>query len=150
MGDTVEWPIPVVFHFSVKMGKSEIAFSEVSGLETTIETKEVRSGGDNSTVYHLPEKIKLSDLVLKRAILKDSDPFFRWGMKKMNSSMNAFQVDPQPIEVTLLDEKSKPIATWTFEGAYPFKWSFSTLDAMKAEVMIETVSLKYRSIERIL
>jgi phage tail-like protein len=150
MGDTVEWSFPVVFRFSVKLGNSEVAFSEVSGLETTIETKDVRSGGDNSTVYHLPEKITLSDLVLKRAILKDSSPFFTWCKDNMDSAANAFQVDPQPIEVSLLDAKGAPLATWSFEGAYPFKWAFSTLNAMKAEMMIETVSLKYRSIKRTL
>ncbi|MBR3669035.1 MAG: phage tail protein [Fibrobacter sp.] len=150
MGDTVDWSFPVVFHFSVKLDNSEVAFSEVSGLDTTIETKDVRSGGDNSTVYHLPEKVKLSDLVMKRAVLKDSDPFFRWCMKNASAAMNAFRVAPKPIEISLLDVESEPIATWTIEGAYPFKWAFNTLNAMKSEVMIETVSLKYRSIERIL
>ena len=37
MPDPVEWSLPVVFHFSVKVDNSEIAFSEVSGLETSIE-----------------------------------------------------------------------------------------------------------------
>lgn len=150
MGDTVEWSLPVVFHFSVKLGNSEVAFSEVSGLETSIETKEVRSGGDNSTVYHLPGKMKFSDLILKRAIVTEGDPLYRWCMRSLNSVTAGFKVDPKPIEVSLLNAESKPLATWTIEGAYPFKWSFNTFDSMKTEVMIETVSLKYQNIKRTL
>ena len=148
MGKEVEWPLPVVFHFSVKLGNSEISFSEVSGLETTIETKEVHSGGDNSTVYYLPDKIKYSELVLKRAVLKDSDPFFRWCISSMNSMTNAFKITPKPIEVSLLNAENEPLATWTFNNAYPVKWIFSTLDAMKGEVMIETLSFKYQNMKR--
>ena len=147
MADTVEWPLPVVFHFSVKVVNSEIAFSEVSGLETSIETKEVHCGGDNSTVYHLPTKIKFSDLVLKRALASKNDSFFQWCKKNIDSLSSSFQVDPQPIEVTLLDSEKTPLATWRFEGAYPVKWSFSTLDSMKAEILIETVSLKYWNVK---
>ncbi|MBR5411954.1 MAG: phage tail protein [Fibrobacter sp.] len=150
MPDTVEWPFPVVFHFSVKVGNSEIAFSEVSGLETSFETKEVISGGDNSTVYNLPTKVKFADLVLKRAVLTQSDPFFRWCISSMNSMTNAFKVTPQTIEVSLLNEKNEPVTTWIFDGAYPVKWSYSALNAMKGEVMIETLSLKYWNVKRTL
>ncbi|WP_405343145.1 phage tail protein [Fibrobacter sp.] len=144
----VEWPLPVVFHFSVKLGNSEISFSEVSGLETSIETKEVHSGGDNSTVYYLPDKIKYTELVLKRAVLKKSDSFFTWCLDCMNSMTNAFMITPKPIEVSLLNAENEPLATWTFNNAYPVKWSFSTLDAMKGEVMIETLSFKYQNMKR--
>ena len=147
MGDTVEWPLPVVFHFSVKVGNSEIAFSEVSGLETSIETKEVHSGGDNSTVYHLPEKVKNADLVLKRAFAKKDDPFFQWCKKNIDSLTSSFQVDPKPIEVSLLDSNGTPLAIWRFDGAYPVKWSFNTLDSMKTEILIETISLKYWNVK---
>ena len=150
MGYTVDWSFPVVFHFSVKLDNSEVAFSEVSGLDTTIATKEVRSGGDNSTVYYLPEKVTYTDLVLKRAIVTEGDPLYRWCMRSLNSVTAGYKVDPKSIEVSLLNAESKPLATWTIEGAYPFKWSFNAFDSMKAEIMIETVSLKYRSLRRTL
>ena len=150
MPDTAEWSLPVVFHFSVKVGNSEIAFSEVSGLETSIETKEVHSGGDNSTVYNIKEKVKHADLVLKRALLTESDPFFRWCISSINSATNAFKVSPQTVEISLLNEENEPLATWNFDGAYPVKWSFGTLNAMKGEIMIETMSMKYWNVKRTL
>lgn len=150
MGDTVEWPIPVVFHFSVKMDNSEIAFSEVSGLETTIETKEVRSGGDNSTVYHLPQKKTFTELILKRGVLSNSDPFYLWCKKNIDSQSDGFEIVPKSIEVSLLSSEDNPLATWLFDGAFPFKWKFSTFDAMKTEITIETISLKYRNMTRTL
>ena len=150
MPDPVEWSLPVVFHFSVKVDNSEIAFSEVSGLETSIETKEVHSGGDNSTVYHLPEKVKFADLVLKRAVLSQSDPFYTWCMSSMNTVTNAFKVSPKALEISLLNDENEPLATWTFDGAYPVKWSFGSLNAMKGEIMIETLSMKYWNVQRTL
>lgn len=144
-----EWSLPVVFHFSVKLDKSEISFSEVSGLETSIQTKDVYSGGDNSTVFYLPERIKYSELVLKRSMVSGNDPFFTWCKKNIATISSSCLVDPKPIEVSLLDSKNEPLATWNFKGAYPTKWSFNALDAMKNEVLIESVTLKYWSMERI-
>ena len=149
MGDTVDWTLPVVFHFSVKMDNSELSFSEVSGLETSIETVDIHSGGDNSTVYHLPKKIVFADLVLKRAIATGDDAFFQWCKKSMENMIGTFKVEPKPIEVSLLNRKNEPIASWGFWGAYPVKWSFNTLDAMKGEIVIESVTLKYLSMQRI-
>jgi conserved hypothetical phage tail region protein len=148
MDKKVEWSLPVVFHFSVKLGTSEVSFSEASGLETSIETKDVRNGGDNSTTYHLPERIKFSELVLKRGQVSENDSFFSWCKQNMDTGSSSCTVFPQSIEVSLLNEKNNPLATWRFEGAYPFKWSFSTLDAMKNEISIETISLKYWNMKR--
>ena len=117
-------------------------------METSIETKEVHSGATIrlSTIYLK----KFSDLVLKRAVLCKSDPLYRWCTSNMDSMTNAFKVTPKSIEVTLLDENNTPLATWTFNGAYPVKWSFSTLNAMKGEIMIETLSMKYWNVKRTL
>lgn len=145
----MEWSLPVAFHFSVKLGVSAVSFSEVSGLESSIATEEVHSGGDNSTVFHLPKTISHSDLVLKRAVMAQTEPFFAWCKKNIESTRIDCLIDPQPIEVSLLDSEGLPVATWNFEGAYPFKWSFGTLDASKSELIIETISLKYRSVKRI-
>jgi len=146
----IEWSIPVAFHFSVKLGISAVSFSEVSGLETSINTEEVHSGGDNSTIFYLPKTVSHADLVLKRAVIAQAEPFFLWCKSNIESTRTDSLVDPQPIEVSLLNSLNLPLATWNFEGAYPFKWAFSSLDASKSELIIETISLKYRSVKRII
>ena len=58
-----EWFIPVSFHFSVSIGKQPVSFSEVKGIDFTLETESVISGGDSFTKYYLPKGKKFSDLV---------------------------------------------------------------------------------------
>lgn len=140
----IEWSYPVVFHFRVRIAGLEASFQEVSGLEYSLETEEVRAGGDNSTVYNLPQKIKYQDLVLKRAVLKLDDPFAIW--YKANAiigGISAFKVIPIPVEVELCDEHGLPIKMWIFRGAYPCKWGLCNLDAMKNELAIESITFKY-------
>lgn len=162
----VEYPLPVVFFFQVKMGNASIPFQEVKGLEYQIETRDVVSGGDNSTVYHLPQKKKYSDLVLNRAITKQDDSFYIWCQKHLDSPDGFLKIELKDFQIVLLstnelekDNKVKnqkkvktsvyPLAVWNVKGAYPFKWSMNNLDAMKNEVAIESVSLKFHSISRI-
>lgn len=145
----VEWPLLVAFHFSVGFAqkgdkREEISFQEVSGLEVSIETEEVRCGGDNSTVYHLPKKTKYSDLVLKRAVISKDDSFYKWCKKNLNVASLSFDIELKSLFVNLCDNEGNAVKTWMVAGAYPFKWSLGNLDAMKNEIAIETISLKYQ------
>lgn len=161
----VEFPLPVVFYFQVKMGGCSIPFREVKGLEYQIETQEVVGGGDNSTVYHLPKKKKYSDLVLNRAITKSDNQFYTWCKKHLETPDGFLNVELKDLQIVLLsteenekDNKVKnpkvvktrvsPLAVWDVKGAYPYKWSMSNLDAMKNEIAIESVFLKFHSISR--
>lgn len=161
----VELPLPVVFFFQVKMGNNSIPFQEVKGLEYQVETQDVVSGGDNSTVYHLPKSKKCSDLILSRAVTKKSDEFYDWCSRHLDNPDGFLNIELKDFQIVLLstsepdkDNKVKnpkkektnvfPLAVWSVKGAYPYKWSMNNLDAMKNEIAIETVSLKVQSITR--
>ena len=47
--------------------------------------------------------------------------------------------------VFLMDAKGDPIKSWNFFDAYPVKWSLSDFNAMKNEVVVESISIKYSS-----
>lgn len=155
-----EWSPLAAFHFSVIMVAEgdwkknilnaqlpiqEVAFQEVSGLESSLETEEVRCGGDYSTVYHLPKKVKYSDLVLKRAVVSKEDPFYIWCKKNLSAEAN-FDFLLKCLFINLCDCDGHIVRSWAVEGAYPYKWSLGNLDAMKNELAIESVSLKHRSL----
>jgi phage tail-like protein len=43
----------------------------------------------------------------------------------------------------LLNERSIPVATWSFSNAYPVHWEIESLNSMKNEVAIEKIELSY-------
>lgn len=156
---TDEYSLPVVFHFDVKMGNDSISFQEVKGLEYQIETLDVVSGGDNSTVYSLPKRMKFSDLVLCRALDKVNETFYSWCKKHLDTPNGFLNIELKDFQIILQGMKSidakpgsemqtVPLASWSVKGAYPYKWTLSSLDAMKNEIAIESVSLKVHSISR--
>lgn len=142
-----EWSIPVAFHFGVKIDGQQISFSEVQGIECELEADPIKSGGDSSNCYFIPRNRKFSDLVLKRGFCKKEDPFFKWCKSILTVELSKKCIDLKNIEVVLLDENDSPLTTWSFKYAYPYKWKLGAFDAMKNEIAIETVSLKYSSFD---
>lgn len=141
----VEWSLPVVFHFSVKIGGKEEAFQVVEGLTTTIECEEIHSGGDNSRSFFLPKRCKHGDLVLKKGFVRKDSLIYEWCKKTIDSMNDEINIETKNVLVSLLNEENQPLKTWNFIRAYPYKWSLGSLDAMKNEIVVESVSLKYES-----
>ena len=145
MSSLEEWSIPVAFHFNVKVDGEEIPFSEVQGIECTQETKLIKQGGNNNECYHLPTYKRFSDLVLKRGYCKKDDSFFQWCQDILTFELSQNSITLKDIDIMLLNQNNEPLATWHFKYAYPTKWSIGNFDAMKNEIVLETVTLKYSS-----
>lgn len=129
------------FHFKVMIGKSEIAFKEVSGLGVELETEDVMEGGGYGYVYRLPKPAKSKNLVLKRALQKSPDGLDEW----ITNALANFVFDLRDVIVTLVDEKDQNVKKWQFFGAYPLKVSYGDLDSVKNELLIQTLELAYSS-----
>lgn len=144
-----EFSLPVAFHFSVQMEKdtSETAFQEVQGVDSQMETDAIRGGGENSYLYYLPKKISHSDLVLKRALAPRNSGFYIWCKRNLENT-GSFKIITHLLLVCLLNEKNETLSSWTFENAYPVKWTLGNLDAMKNEILIENITFKYSSMKR--
>ena len=48
----------------------------------------------------------------------------------------------------LLNANGEALATWTFQDAYPVKWSLSDLKAQESVLAIETLELAYSTFRR--
>ena len=142
-----DWIHPVSFHFRVVIDGLATSFNEVDGIEASMEVERVVSGGDDSHCYHVPISKKYEDLILKRGMLKVEDPFFLWCKECINAPLKTGRIQPKLIVVMLLDESDCPVASWTFSEAYPIKWKIQPLNAEKSEVAIESVTLKYYSMD---
>jgi len=135
---------PPSFHFQVQIGDqppdADQRFQEVTGLSAEVTTEEVQEGGLNTYAHKLPTGAKYGRLVLKRGLLVDSEAA-AWCRR----AVEAFIFEPTVVRVVLLNENSEPLSAWTFDGAYPVKWSVSDLKAQDNALAIETLELAYRA-----
>gem|GEM_PF-2564888 len=119
------------------------SFSEISGVSVTLETEDIKAGGD--VAQSLPGDRTFSPLVLKRGLSAGKSELVNWVTASMLSEAikeNSFVT--KSIVVKLLSDQGDPLAYWVFIGAYPTKWSISGLKAMSNELIIEEIELKYK------
>ncbi len=134
-----EYP-PPSFHFQVDIdGLGSMSFQEVSGLSLNVETEAFPEGGNTDFTHALPTSVKYSNLVLKRG-LNVSSGIISW----LYTSVVTFEFELKNAQIYLLNQDHAPIAFWSITGAYPVKWTVSPFNAMKSELAIETIELKYQ------
>lgn len=144
---------PVGFYFMVTFlingwvflpNPLDIRFQKVSGMISTIETQEVREGGENLFVHKLPNRITYDNLVLERGMVIGSLLH-----EEFDLAMSTLRFQPGSVFVMLLNAQAAPIAGWLFQGTYPIKWSVSNLDATQNALVIETMELTYSRLQRV-
>lgn len=138
---------PSAFYFEVKFPEFpelDSSFQEVSGLKVTLSTKEKREGGNNYSVYYLPDATKYENLVLKRCLMSESS-LEVWCRKAIED----FSFDPKNIQLSLLGADGTPLSSWSIIQVYPISWELGSLESKKNELAIETITLKYRSFKKI-
>lgn len=125
--------------FRVKLdGGADLGdWSKCDGLSVEYEVFEYKEGGENEFVHRLPGRAKYQNLKLTRPLNKDSGRVARW-IGSMKS-----QVQRETAEVSALDTEGQPIATWSFEGVYPVKWSGPSLDIGNNGVATESLELAH-------
>lgn len=136
---------PVGFYFVVTFliagflpNPLDIRFQRVSGMTSTVETTEVREGGENLFAHRLPTRITYDNLVLERGMVIGSVLNVEF-----NVAMSTLKFEPGNVLVMLLNAKDIPIAGWLFQETYPLKWAVSDLDANQNAVVIDTMELAY-------
>ena len=139
------------FRFLITIDDIAVAgFSEVSGLEKTIETEDYREGG-NDFVHKLPKGIIYSNLTLKRG-LSDTEKLWKWHQDVSSAISNKKPLKKLKRNITLvvLDEK-KEKTDWTFifKDAYPIKWTGPRFNAKGNSIAIETLEIVHHGFERI-
>lgn len=143
---------PVAFHFSVVFigfmpPVPDMAFQEVSGLETSIDLESVTEGGENRFVHQLPKPAKRSNLKLKRGMTTAASGLVQWCKSTLEGGF-VEPITPKDMTVSLLNEMRIPVAVWSIGNAFPVKWTVGNLDAMKNELAVETIELAYTTLKR--
>ncbi|TGE14012.1 phage tail protein [Hymenobacter elongatus] len=137
---------PVGFYFSLSFEAirttADAAFQEVSGLSVERETETIGEGGQNLYKYQVPAVAKYSNLVLKRGLLIEGSALAAWVRTTIGSDLSE-PIVPKQVFLSLLNEQGGPLAFWSFEQAWPVKWSVSDFKADDSAIVIETLELTY-------
>jgi phage tail-like protein len=122
------------------------AFSEVSGLEMTMDVEEYSAGGINDHALKFPGRIKWSNLIMRRGVLAKRDPIdgsdlWTW----FQGYLDGRGVRKDGL-IILCDENRNPRLTWSFRRGLPLKWTGPQLNAGQSQVAIEAVEIAHEGL----
>jgi phage tail-like protein len=126
------------FNFRVEIdGVTLAAFSEVGGLEASVDVVEYRTGSDPlQSVRKLPGLRRYGNIVLKHGLTQNHElwAWFKSGERRDGA-------------IILLDDAFHDVLRWHFTNAFPCKWEGPALNARTSEVAIETIELAVEGID---
>jgi phage tail-like protein len=121
-------------------------FSEISGLEATMDVENYDAGGINGGALRFPGRVKWSNLVFKRGVIaqrpiSDTSDFWTW--------LQTF-LDGQGIRkdgvITLMDESGSAALAWRWRRGLPVKVAGPTLNAQQSQVAIEQLEIAHEGL----
>jgi len=140
--------IPYLFdvRFQGDQGAAELCagqFSEVSGLEATMEPKVIREGGHYNGEFQRVGQVTYATVILKRG-MTGSNHLWAWfdllaGGKssyRLTAVVTQFHYIKTAEGPPMAFEK-KPMMTWTLNGAMPTKFKAATMNAQGTDVGVE-------------
>jgi phage tail-like protein len=137
------WPMPK-FRFTVNWGtiQTDMAFQEVSGLETETQIIEYRaSNSPQFSTVKMPGIAKYGNITMKRGVFVKDNSFFDW---YKTITMNT--IERQTVTISLLDESGNPTMVWTLANAWPTKISSTDLKSDGNEVAVDTIEIAHEGL----
>ena len=124
----------------------DAAFTQISGLGVQLNVNQVRSGGYNNQVYHLPAGVNRGALTLKRGLALLTSPLMTWCLETASGSKF---IMPKTIVIQLMDKNpvNPPVMTWMLYNAIPVKWEIDELDAKKSDIVIESIEIVFSNMD---
>lgn len=140
-------------------GKSQAAFSEVTGMEATVDVIEFRQGNAHSlSPVKLPGLVKHGNVTLKAGYVSDTN-FKEWIIECVDEKRSKV-IPRKEVQIELIDlndgygSNTSVITStttggkiWKLKNAWVTKYTGPDLNAMQSEIAIESVELAYEELE---
>ncbi len=123
------------------------AFSEVTGLELTLETTALREGGYHSGVRQLAGKVSSPALVLKRGVTLD-DAFWAWVRRCTDGTYPLPYVSGEILVHGPQGARGEAPARWRFRHGIVTKVKSADLNAIASDVAIEELHIAHEGLMR--
>lgn len=131
------------------------AFTEVSGVEATVEEIEFRQGNSNSLApVKIPGLVKHGNVTLKMGYTLDN-AIAGWISSSISESRQTFKRHDVTIELINISENAPQQAvsshgngpTWVLKNAWISKYKAPDLNSTSREVAIESLELVYEELQ---
>lgn len=118
------------------------AFSEVSGLEATLEKETIREGGNNARQIHLTGAVSYGEITLKRGMTKGLGLWNWFRTVNENREARAFG------EIVMLSsDRASELVRFKVTGCLPIKIKAPPLNAMDGLVAIEEAQIAFETLD---
>ncbi|MBQ8147906.1 MAG: phage tail protein [Lachnospiraceae bacterium] len=130
------------------------AFSEITGIEATVDVIEFRQGNANSlSPVKIPGLVKHGNVTLKMGYTLDN-AFKTWiqeCVSEVRGQMPRYNVKIEMIDINggapqQLSTTTTGTRIWLLTNAWVTKYSAPDLNALQSEVAIETIELAYEEL----
>lgn len=138
------YPLPK-FSFLIEWGEARLGFTEVTGLERSVEVIEYREGSSKSySKLKMPGMEALANVTLKRGTFAGDLSFYTWfNTVQMNTA------ERRDVIVKLLNEENEPTMVWRLSNCFAVKYQASELKADGNEVAIETLEIAHEGLSMV-
>lgn len=119
------------------------AFSEVTGLEATMEPKVIKEGGRNYGAVQRPGPVTFSTVVLKRGMTGTRDAW-TWFNLVANGSQAGRR---RNATISMRNETGTPVVVWLLRRAMPIKFKAADLNAAGSNVGIEELHIVHEGLQ---
>ncbi len=132
------------FRFRLEIdGVEQAGFSEVSGLDITVDAIDYREGTDPTHVRKLPGLTKYGSVTLKWGIT-DSTELSDWHRQIVDGD-----IQRKSVAIVVIDESGEDKARFEVVEAWPSKYDPTDLNALDNHVAIELLELSNEGIRRV-
>ena len=118
-------------------------FSEVDGLEMTMEPKTIREGGNNTVAVHLVGPVSYGQLTLKRGMTPNFD-LWKWFARVTSPGYRGVRSRVEIVVVS--SDGTTEDARFIADGCLPTKLKAPPLNAKDGQVAIEEMQVVYQSL----
>ncbi|MGE0348865.1 phage tail protein [Hydrogenophaga sp.] len=120
------------------------AFAECSGLEATMEPKQIRAGGMNYGAAQRAGPVSFATVVLKRGMTRTRH-LWKW-FEMVSGGAYATRVD---VEIDVHNAAGETVLTWGLAQCLPVKFKAADLNAKGTEVAVEELHLVHEGLSLI-
>ena len=117
------------------------AFSEVTGLDATMEPKVIKEGGRNYGAAQRMGQITFGTVVLKRGMTANRD-LWRW-FWLVGQGAYAFRLHAR---VSMRDAENNEVLAWDLDRALPVKFKAADLNGKGSDVGIEELHIAHEGL----
>jgi phage tail-like protein len=125
-------------------------FSEVSGLEATMEAKTIKEGGRNYGALQRAGPVSFSTVVLRRGVVQARHLWTWWSLfAGADGAANGGWAPTSRADLTIsLIRGRDAVLGWELKNAMPAKFRVADLNARGTEVAIEEIHLVHEGLNR--